>query len=249
MPQFDRKLAVQTASENRDLHERLDALREEEQHEKDQHRSLQSSPGRAEKVRKRNEELKDEILMLKSDLADLRRTNVTQLYHTYTRLNTRLAYLNNENMSLRAILSNQRQGVRKATRAFHDHQVRRKRNDMSNTHTRQDIQMIKERREECVAQTNMLRKEKARLERELEDIPPAGKDPVGTQKKLQQEYRANEREIDKLEREIKAAEENAKEDAKEPVESDQDLEDLREEYKELKHELKQIKKNRASRRA
>lgn len=249
MSEFDRKAAVLAANENHDLVERLEALQQEGR-QKQSHRPPQSSPGRAEKLRKKNDDIREEITDLKRELAELRRTNVTQLYHTFTRLNTRLAYLNNENMSLRSVLANQRQGVRKATRAFHDHQVRRRRNEQSNTHTKQDIQMIRERRDDCLAEADELRREKEELEAELEELPPVGKNPVALRKKLLEEYELNEAEIERLERDIQHTDTEFAA-AKEPESAQKnsgDLDELREEYKALKQELKQAKRNRAVRR-
>lgn len=240
MTEFDRKQAIEAANENRDLQSRLSTLRDEEQDKKSE---APSGSGQLAQLKSKSEDMRNEISYLKSELADLRRTNATQLYHTYTQLSTKLAYLNNENMGLRAVLSNQRQGVRKATRAFHDHQVRRKRNDQNNTNTKHDIQMIRSQREKCVGDTQELRKEKGTLESELEDLPPVGKGLASLQKKLLAEYNQNATEIEALENEINAEEEKSSPPPSNE-ESDEDLEDLREDYKELKQELKEAKKSR-----
>lgn len=246
MLEFDRKAAVHAANENRDLHERVDTLREENQNDKGPESKRKQSPSRLEKLQRRNDKIKGEISDLTVQLAELRKTNVTVLYHTYTKLNTKLASINDENMSLRSVIANQRQGVRKATQAFHDHQVRRKLSSEQNSHMKQDIQLMKERRDAAVGECDSLRKEKAQLEREVETLPQTKKDPEVTLRKLQKERDANKREIDSLESDIKEAEAAQQAAAAIVVEDDQDLEDLREEYKELKIELKKAKKDRGS---
>lgn len=242
MSEFDRRLAVQASCENRDLQERLELLEEEGKFQKNSQKHLEKVPLRTEKIKQRNEELKSEIKKLKSDFAEFRRTNVNELHHNYTYISTKLGSMQNENMSLRAVLNNQRQGVEKATRAFQNHQELRQLNELQNAHTKQDIQMMKKRREELITECECIKKEKPKLENELEELQQLGKNSTEMLKKLQNEIKSVEQDIKALNSEIKEIEEENAAASDEAEVSDKDLEDLREEFKELKEELQYVKK-------
>lgn len=242
MPEFDRKVAVQAACESKDLQERLELLEGSRETRKNDQQSFEQISVKAEKIKQRNEELKSEIKKLRDEYTELRRVNVNELYRNFTYTSTKLASLQNENMSLRAVLNNQKQGVEKATRAFQGHQELRQQNDLNNAHTKQDIQMMKERREEMIIECDCIRKDKSKLENELEELLRVGKNSAGTLKKIQREIKSIECDIHLLENEIKAIEVQNAAAAEETEDNDEDLEDLREEYKELKDELLQAKK-------
>lgn len=247
MPEFDRKVAVEAACENKELQERLELLEENKDVQDDGQKALEKPSVKADRIRQRNEELKNEVKQLRSEYAELRRVNVNELYRNFTYTSTKLASLQNENMSLRAVLRNQKQGVESATRAFQEHQELRRQNDLNNSHTKEDIQMMKERREELITECDGIRKEKSKLENQLDELIQVGKNSAVTLKKLQKEIKSVVREIQTLESEIKGMEVENATVAEESEENDEDLDDLREEFKELKEELQHVKKNQGLR--
>lgn len=252
MALVEQSLAVQAAEENTALRIRMKRL------EDDEHRNhVNDKPGEtldttsADRLRAKNNSLRDEIAELQQELSELRNVNVTELYHQYRRLDNKRAYLNNENASLRNVLANQRKDVRRATNNVKAYQEARRQNEEQNTSAKDDVKMFKERREALQEETHKLNRKEARLQNELASMPAPGEDMEAERRKLTDDNAKKGARIAELERLVDAltAEKGARQphgegdDGSGSNASSTDVADLRREYVDLKEQLNALKRS------
>lgn len=187
-------------------------------------------------LKSRNTAIQKEVADLERELQESRLVNVTELSHEYQRLESRRAYLYNENAGLRNIIAHQSREVKRATREVNAQQEIRRANDDYNATAKSDIRMFKERRDNSLKEISQLSSRETQLRTELRGD--------GNRHNLETEAKRLARENDEKDREIRELEDELRElemPNDEPDEAGEDITRLREEYVELKSKLTEKK--------
>lgn len=242
MSQADRRAAVQAADENTALRTRLQRYEEEDRAAKTVDYTEPVDASVVDKLRRKNTALRAQNADLERELAELKTINVTELYHEYTRLNTRRAFLNNENSGLQRILANQRGDVRRATRAVNGQQEMRRQTEEQAASQKADIQMFKDRREHLQKETAQLSREEVQLQEELKYLGShAGASYEDEVKKLQEDNARKDEQIARLEAELGDTSNHGHNSDNGSDTAQDEIATLREDYVRLKEQLKRAK--------
>lgn len=235
MPSYSHSVAVQTADENTSLRARIQRMEKEREDAAKSEGSHLDTAG-VDDLKSRNTAIQKEVADLERELQESRLVNVTELSHEYQRLESRRAYLYNENAGLRNIIAHQSREVKRATREVNAQQEIRRANDDYNATAKSDIRMFKERRDNSLKEISQLSSRETQLRTELRGD--------GNRHNLETEAKRLARENDEKDREIRELEDELRElemPNDEPDEAGEDITRLREEYVELKSKLTEKK--------
>ncbi|CCW59944.1 unnamed protein product [Phytomonas sp. EM1] len=240
MSSLNLDVAAQAISENYYLRTRLRQMEDEDQKSGTFTQVTFVNTKTLENLKRRNEELHSTISELEKELVRLRGVNVTELCHEYLHLDQRRSYLNNENISLRNILSNQKRDVKRATNAINFCQEKRRQNDAQNELIRLDIEMFRRRRKGILEEIHDLSQKERRLESELQFLSTPNEQIEKEIQKVMQDNMKKDQKIEKLTHDLEVLEKG--EIVEESEGDDEEIENLRNEYVYLKEQLKAMKK-------
>ncbi|CCW67083.1 unnamed protein product [Phytomonas sp. Hart1] len=237
---MDSNVAAQTVSENFYLRTRLRQMENEDRKPETFNQVNFVNTKELDKLKRRNAALHSSITDLEKELVLLKVVNVTELCHEYLHLDQRRSYLNNENISLRNILLNQKFDVKKATDAMNLCQEKRRLNDEQNVLLRLDIEMFRKRRKSILQEVHDLSQKEKRLESTLHFFSTSSEEIKKEIQKTTHDNLKKDQKIEKLTHDLMLL--GKGEISCEESEGDEDIEGLRNEYVYLKEQLQVLKK-------